>query len=550
MLNLNEYELRDEEQRGNFTPGTPDDETFYLESLQEYPSELPDYSQLDEEAKISLEEQLDLAESQPKQPQITINETETDETIKQIPEQKLDEITEIEQQETPENIQESIETETPEQNIDFAQTSETEQTEQQQTLDDIPDSESLTSTVLEETVKETNLNGEKLKEDQSVWNLFEVNDVETKPKKALIDVDDEEFLKEQEHKKETEQITKESEEEVTEIDEDLKYKLQQELEKSKIKEKRDKPEDTIIHENDQQFQEFASESIEEIDLSKINAEHPSTYRDEETTQKEQIKDISEEPIPEIKPEPPKQKTTPVQKTEKKKKGIFYYVAATLFIIILAGLIYDWGVNRYAFNDIYSLLFGTKKDTTKIAELETKQLIHKDTVPKIKETEHTEKLIKPKTIEPTKKITDTLKTQTEIKKPEQIASIEPKPHKIKEKITQPQVTKHSKDNYPGIKFFAEDKSNSIPNELPPRPHNQNNKGAIYTIQVYATPSKEDADYWVEKLKKKNIKNVIVSTYIKKGVQWYRVRFGEFSSYELALQKANELNLYQCWIDRIK
>ena len=73
---------------------------------------------------------------------------------------------------------------------------------------------------------------------------------------------------------------------------------------------------------------------------------------------------------------------------------------------------------------------------------------------------------------------------------------------------------------------------------------------FSIQVYSTLSKKDAKDKVRTLKSKSLKNVYISEYQKRDVLWYRVRFGEFESYEEAMQEARKHGFSDAWIDRIK
>ncbi len=550
MLDLNEYELRDEEQRGNFTPGTPDDETFHLESLDEYPGELPDYSQVAEEEKVSLEKQLDLEEKTEEIEQEHIENIE-----KEKPEESFEGTSDESVEETPDETSEEI-------NLSNEQ-------ETEEISDEVVTKED--SALLNEEQSDV------VEEDKSVWNLFEVDQEQKPVEKALIDVDEKEAeginldivaaeqTIEDNSQEELQEIAEESEiaeeveagkdtAETVELDEDFKKKLQEDLDNSKAKEKTEELPESVIDEREEDFEQIEDEKAEEIDLNKIEAEHPSTYKYQETILEEAPKEPKIEPPKTPFYEPAKEvkkEKISEEKGVKKKKGLFFYFAASLFLLILIFIIYDWGVNRHAFNDLMSLVIKPEqeivikkeKQKTEKAE-ETKKVI-----PKIM-LQDSSKLLAKKT-EPKKQIDKILanKKPLESIKPIKIAEVEKKPNE--KMIVQPaKNTKSSKQLRLASKYFREDKSANIPTELEVKPHKYNEQGAVYTIQVYATPSKEDADKWIEKLNSKNIKDIIVSTYNKKGVQWYRIRFGKFSSYELALQKAKELGFYQSWIDRIK
>ena len=73
---------------------------------------------------------------------------------------------------------------------------------------------------------------------------------------------------------------------------------------------------------------------------------------------------------------------------------------------------------------------------------------------------------------------------------------------------------------------------------------------YVIQVYASPSADDAEEWLGTLKKRNISNGFITSQSVRGQTWYRVRFGSFSTREEAEKRANELGLSNIWVVRTK
>jgi cell division protein FtsN len=79
--------------------------------------------------------------------------------------------------------------------------------------------------------------------------------------------------------------------------------------------------------------------------------------------------------------------------------------------------------------------------------------------------------------------------------------------------------------------------------------QSNVNAEYTVQVYSSPSREDAERRLEALSQKNINGYISNRTIK-GEVWYRVRFGSYNSYEAAVNAAARYGFSNAWIERIK
>jgi|GEM_PF-3001148 len=74
--------------------------------------------------------------------------------------------------------------------------------------------------------------------------------------------------------------------------------------------------------------------------------------------------------------------------------------------------------------------------------------------------------------------------------------------------------------------------------------------IYSVQIYASPSKDDAEDWMMKLKRLKVGSIRMDTQKVRGELWHRVRFGEFESKEDARNAAIKLGFAQSWIDRIK
>lgn len=79
---------------------------------------------------------------------------------------------------------------------------------------------------------------------------------------------------------------------------------------------------------------------------------------------------------------------------------------------------------------------------------------------------------------------------------------------------------------------------------------NIKDAEFTVQVYASPSREDAVNWLNKVNRKVGGQATMSTQIKRDVKWYRIRFGKFKSREEAEDAARRAGFNQVWIDRVK
>lgn len=73
---------------------------------------------------------------------------------------------------------------------------------------------------------------------------------------------------------------------------------------------------------------------------------------------------------------------------------------------------------------------------------------------------------------------------------------------------------------------------------------------FVIQVYASPSADDADEWLQQLRKRNINDGFVTSQSVRGQTWYRVRFGKFSTREEAESRASQLGLSNVWVVRVR
>lgn len=77
-----------------------------------------------------------------------------------------------------------------------------------------------------------------------------------------------------------------------------------------------------------------------------------------------------------------------------------------------------------------------------------------------------------------------------------------------------------------------------------------KDEEYTVQVYASPSREDAINWLNKIRKKVGNQATMTDHYVRNVKWYRIRFGSFKSREEAESAARKSGFNQAWIDRVK
>ncbi len=71
-----------------------------------------------------------------------------------------------------------------------------------------------------------------------------------------------------------------------------------------------------------------------------------------------------------------------------------------------------------------------------------------------------------------------------------------------------------------------------------------------MQIYASPSKDDAEEWARKLKRTKGVDAFISANRIRGTIWYRVRVGAYDTEEKAREAALKLGFAQSWIDRVR
>lgn len=80
--------------------------------------------------------------------------------------------------------------------------------------------------------------------------------------------------------------------------------------------------------------------------------------------------------------------------------------------------------------------------------------------------------------------------------------------------------------------------------------QPSPNGVFTVQVYSSPSREDAEDWVDRLKSKSVSNTFITTQNVRGQTFYRVRFGSYSTREEAESAALKLGYSTGWVDRVR
>jgi|GEM_PF-6190428 len=129
--------------------------------------------------------------------------------------------------------------------------------------------------------------------------------------------------------------------------------------------------------------------------------------------------------------------------------------------------------------------------------------------------------------------------------------QPKPEKINEQQDESKhipIDKSSK---------ATDSADKRADDLLAEIRNRQNKNLdetendrSYTVQVFSTLSREDAEIWRKKLDNRKVGKAFISEHVIRDQIWYRVRVGDYKTREEALRAARKLGYAQVWVDRLK
>lgn len=352
--------------------------------------------------------------------------------------------------------------------------------------------------------------------------------------------------------------------EQVEIDDDLLKLIEADLKKPrKAKNRFDRNQITNEvdkEQNAKSLSEFQSvdnqPDAELIDLSKIDAEHPSTYS---VPVEDNVPSETELPDKEIlkkdnkvkQPKPAKEKAIKKEISEEEKKK------RKFLIVLLSSLLLGLGIIGIA---TYLLFF--KHPNINIAD---KHIQKKDTTNKVHLSANKNEHLKDK-------IQDTLKrdtTHTGISKENQnrkeintentaeskkvVAPVAKEQLTEKKEITRekkPIVKKIKPEKEPGKKVLASHTEKIKKHEPIKDPERKVlSKEESYSIEVYSTPVFEDAETWVSKLEKRNI-SARIQQQIIKGLPWYKIRIGDYKTKQEAKEAAMKLGFSRSWIDRVR
>lgn len=342
------------------------------------------------------------------------------------------------------------------------------------------------------------------------------------------------------------------------LDDDFKKQLAAQLSASKAKKKQEeKAEENLVIPPVEKLDFVPVDGFDNTkvyDLSEFGNDRPSEKSDAKPTIEQDAKEDEKD------------------KKEEKRRLPWLLGISAASLIILAGLAYL--ILYYLIPNFYHKEEIVKKDSTNIEQKITlkdtisKSVIEKE-VDKNTEIEANKEVVKESEAEIIARINNEFAKNEEkvikedVKKEQKVATkqeITKDIKKDKEKqekvikknlntkvIERPKITKESQ-----VPPKKQEKKQDIVKQTVPT--NELTKEEIkseqvYTIQVYSSPSQEDALDWIVKLKNKNIQANLSEQMIR-DVKWYRVRFGNFSTREEAKAVALRYGFSQTWIDRVK
>ena len=480
MPSIDENILKEEELIGGFEPGSTEDESFYLEKIEEYPGNLP------------YEFPIDIPPPE------------------EIPEDNSTNLTG-----NPDDLQyETVDTGNSENDIPLGD----EKIDLSQNINPEP-----ANVVAREEIPvsstETEINSESADEEATIQADLDLLSLDLK---KLIDDDQSRF---QRKRKSTDYFNPEDKKEI------------------QIKE----------------FVPIKDDEAQKFDITLMDADHPSTYGIKLNLPPLE----SEENISVDKIELPVEKESDEYK-KRRRVAFWKHISistAAMFLLIIIGCIsyyYYYKIDPFKPKPVTAQKEETKDSVHSKVEKETNRIAI-DSTTKPKDT------LSAKTIEtPDTNLTKPKDAETKIpeeenkdfSKNEVKTEIIPKPKNAEIITKKKPLVKNYKNRYKHIAINAvPKKSKKLKNtHFDNKSENLTstivNVQCLYVVEVYSSPLKEDANDWINKLKKKNVANAYISQQKIRDKIWYKVRFGNFKTFEEASSTAIKLGFVRAWIDRIR
>ncbi len=369
-----------------------------------------------------------------------------------------------------------------------------------------------------------------------------------------------------------EEVGDEEEDEIEEeLDDDFKKQLQQSIDASKARREANAADDDGIEPSGELAMPIGDDADTIVNLSDIDADKPSNYDPE-------ANENLQEEVPATKKE--QEVVEPKETEEKKKKKtpvwllMLYSSAATFLLTLGVGFLFWWlmtdssehtegedtqkteqvaqnddnhngeqhgagdeaELNETALGDS----LGEEEDNWLDSMDANMDIAAKDTMLQFKEDK-----------EMFAELEDEI--DNNVKKEEPKKKTEPKSNN-KKKITSDKKKKDLATNNTNVKknkpktrtkTKVDESQFSMPQPKGPAPET-----GIFTVQIYSSPSKIDAESWLGQLKAKELPYAMLVEKEIRGKTWYRVRYGKFETKGAARASALELGYSQSWIDRVE
>lgn len=518
--------LKDEEEFGGFN-SDPNDDTFLLNRDMKYPGDLPDFDNSEHELQApKAEEPLDTNyQGISKAPMISLSDNPAAESVWDMFDQPVSS--------TPPDISDTLPSaeniiELEEESIPVQSGQETGDTYQSlPDNDELTGQESLVSDRIEleksEDIQLDALEGSDTDNQETLDSLEKPEDEQyftdtnqPEPIDEIVNQDDKYEIAVKELNGPSEESVNESIENIenfeeVSLDEDFKKQLMNDLEQSKKKRKKDEQQEVIVKQVSLSEEE---PTTEKISFDDFKAEHPSTFGIAGQDKEENDED-----------------------SDNRKKPILMYLAYAAAILLLLSGLSIGGYYLVTETDI----FTASKEKEEPPPPPAKPAIQKKVAarPVAKPVKDTVKSVAVNKVEPKK---DTVKKV--------IASTEYKPTKPRWETTDIPARK-PQQKLPPIKKPIEKVVTKIEKtEKIIKPAKITPKDQEYTVEIYSTPSEDDAQMWLKKLKSRKVDNIKITEHKLRDKTIYKVRFGKFTTREEAKTEALKLGYPQTWIDRVK
>ncbi len=383
------------------------------------------------------------------------------------------------------------------------------------------------------------------------------------------------------------------------LGDDLKSLIEQDLQRAKSRKPRENEEpakeltDDEIRDKLSEFKAVDDSNPDVlIDLTAIHSEHPSSVLAgiAEPAQEINLFAENEEQQPTKKEKKQKKAAAPAQdeqtpvadKPKKQRKPLpWKTIGLSAAILLIAGAI-GYGIYftatetdlyadiRSGISSLLSIDTVAPADSTnsgqpahsgKDAESETAKAGEKPSAPEAESVKKQESKPEPPKEEakPAEKpvASEPARHQEEPQKPKKQEAAKPTPEK-KADIAKPIAKSDTPKKKPAakIKDIAQIRKEAKEGKKQISPKSKQaaakpeSRDAVYTVEVYSSPSREDAEDWVRSLSKRKVQNVFIKEQKIRDVVWYKVRFGQFQSKDEAKQTAEKHGFSHIWIDRVK